>query len=145
MSDVDRCDAVCRDFNAARYYGHLGMVASSAAPGRSTVRLPFDEKLTQLYGGIHGGALTSLADAAISIAVATTVSETEAVATVELSIQFIAPAGPNDVVAEGTLTRRGRRLAFGSCVLTAGDREVARAQGIWHVGSRATIDKSRAR
>lgn len=133
MTDEERRAAVCRAFERAPYYVHLGMSASSDVDGESRVVLRFDPKLTQLYGGIHGGALMSLADAAISIAVATTVAEDEVVATVDLSVQFVAPAGPRDVVAAGSVTRRGKRLAFGRATLVAGHDTVAVAQGIWNV------------
>ena len=84
---------------------------------------------------MHGGAILSLADAAISIAILTVLEDGEALATVELSHQFIAPVGRNDLVACGEVTKKGRRIAFGRCEITAGDRTVAAAQGVWHVGA----------
>ena len=122
MSRIER-------FNASPYYQLLGMRASSDAQGHARVELPFDEKLTQLYGGVHGGALMTLADAAISIAVTTLLPEDERVVTTEISIQFLEPAGRNGVVAEGEVLRRGKRLAFGRCKILAEGRLVAHAQG----------------
>lgn len=137
--DAERLRAICARFNAAPFYRLLGMEAGSDRPGASRVRLPYSERLTQLYGGVHGGALLALADAAISIAVATTFTDEEANATVDVSMQFLAPAGPNAVLAEGTLHKRGKSMAFASAVLTAGGREVARAQGVCHIGRLAKI------
>jgi uncharacterized protein (TIGR00369 family) len=128
-----RCDAVCARFNAAGYYKLLGMSATSAAPGRSQVVLPFRDDLTQLYGGVHGGALLSLADAALSIALATTFEADETTATVDVSMSFLAPVGKRSVVAEGALVRRGRKIAFAECILRADDEEVARAKGVLYV------------
>jgi uncharacterized protein (TIGR00369 family) len=132
-SVAERCRAVCERFNAGSYYTLLGMTASSDAPGRSRVVLPFREALTQTYGGVHGGALLSLADAALNIALATTFENDETTATVDISMSFLAPAGRRDVEAEGVLTRRGRRLVFAECVLRAGGEEIARAKGICYV------------
>ena len=132
-ADLERCRAVCARFNAAPYYALLGMQAESDRPATARVTLRFDERLLQIYGGIHGGALLSLADAAINVALATTFERGEVNATVELSMQFLAAAGRGSVVAEGTLTRRGKRLAFGECVLRADGVLIARAQGICHV------------
>jgi uncharacterized protein (TIGR00369 family) len=129
-------------FNSAPYYATLGLVAASDGPGTSRVTLAFDRRLLQLYGGIHGGALLSLADAALNVAVATSLAEDEAVATVEVSMQFQAPAGENDVVAVGRMTRRGKTLAFAECVLSAGGRDVARAQGVCYIGARSKIDRT---
>jgi uncharacterized protein (TIGR00369 family) len=128
-----RCREVCARFNAARYYALLGMEAASDAPGTARVTLRFDERLTQIYGGIHGGALLSLADAAINVALATTFEHGETNATVELGMHFLAPAPRADVEARATLTRRGGRLAFGECVLLAEGAEIARGRGICRV------------
>ncbi len=142
MSDAEHLAKVCATFNAAPYYVRLGIVAGSDGVGRSRVRLPFSDGLTQLYGGIHGGALMSLADSALSVAIATTLGDDEAISTVAVSMFFLEPAGPNEIIAEGTLTRRGKRMAFAACTLSAGGRVIARAEGTCAIGS---IDKIRAR
>jgi uncharacterized protein (TIGR00369 family) len=126
-------DAIVRRFNESPYYKLIGLVAASDVPGTARVTLPFDEKLTQLYGGVHGGALLSLADSAISVALATTFVGEEKTATIEIAMHFMAPAGRNDIVAEAKVTHRGGRTAFGECTLSAGGKPVARATGICHV------------
>ena len=131
--ELERCHAVCARFNAAPYYALLGMQAESYAPGTARVTLRFDERLTQVYGKIHGGALLSLADAAINVALATTFELGEVNATVELSMHFMAPAGKTSVVADGKLTHRGSRLAFAECLLLSDGVPIARAHGICHV------------
>src|SRR5690349_14425123 len=110
------------------------MEAVSERAGVARVTLPFKVELTQTYGGVHGGALMSLADAAISVALATTFVDDSTTATVDISMQFMAPVGRQDVIAEGSITHRGNRLSFGDCVLRAGGQEVARAHGVCYVG-----------
>lgn len=132
-TELLRCRAVCERFNAAPYYRLLGMSASSDGPGKSRVALPFRADLVQLYGGVHGGALLSLADAAVNIAVATTFEGDETTATVDVSMSFLSPVGQRDVAAEGVVTRRGKRLAFAECVLRAGGEEVGRAKAVCYV------------
>jgi uncharacterized protein (TIGR00369 family) len=127
---------VCERFNTAAYYKMLGMVASSDAPGRARIVLPFKPELTQVYGNIHGGALLSIADSAINLAIATTFTEGETIATVDLSMSFLARAGRRDLVADATIVRRGNRVAFAECVIRAGDEDVARAHGTCYVSSR---------
>jgi uncharacterized protein (TIGR00369 family) len=127
---------VCERFNAAPYYHLLGLSAQSDQPGMSRVTLSFKPELQQLYGGIHGGALLSLADSAIAIAVATTFEDDESTATVDLSMHFIRPAGQSDLVAIGSLVKPDGRLRFGECVIRAGDREIGRAHGICYVAKR---------
>lgn len=133
-SDAARRSAsLCAQLNAAPYYQLLGMVAASDRPGEARVTLPWSDRILQVYGNIHGGALLSIADAAINIALATTFEGDERTATVALSMQFLAPAGRHDVVAMATVTRRGGRLGFGECVLRADGRDIARAHGTCYV------------
>lgn len=131
-----RCAEVCARFAEAPYYRLLGMSASCDSPGTARILLPFREELVQLYGGVHGGALLSLADAAINLAVATTFESNETTATVDVSMSFLAPAGRRDVEARGSVIRRGRRLAFGECVLLAGGEQIARAKGVCYLSER---------
>ena len=131
MSTV--ADSVCARFNAAPYYQLLGMVSSSERPGQSRVVLPFREELVQLYGGIHGGALLSLADSALSVAVASTFERGETTATIDVAMSFLAPAGRRDLEARGSLLRRGKRIAFAECTIHAGDEVVARGHGTCYV------------
>jgi uncharacterized protein (TIGR00369 family) len=132
---VDRCRAVCAEFNAAPFYGWLGMRAESDAPGTARVTLSFREELAQRYGGVHGGVLMTLADSAISVALATTFEGAETTTTVQVSVQFVAPAGKADLVAEAKLTEKGRKLAFVECSITAEARTVLRAHGVLKIGS----------
>jgi acyl-CoA thioesterase len=132
--------SIAERVNAAPWYQLLGMQASSEADGTARVSLPFHEKLTQLYGAIHGGVLLTLADSAICVALGTLLDEDELIATVQLSLEFLAPAGQSDLIAEGTVTKRGKTLAFGECVIRGGDRELARGHAVCHVGRRAPQD-----
>jgi uncharacterized protein (TIGR00369 family) len=141
-AELAHCEAVCRRFDSCEFYRLLGMRAGSDGIGTARLSLPFSEKLTQRYAGVHGGALMSLTDSSIAIAIATTVEEEQAVATVDLSIQFLEPAGQNDLVARAKVTRRGGRLAFGECEIFAGERRVARGHGTWYIGKKSSIDKS---
>jgi uncharacterized protein (TIGR00369 family) len=137
---LGRCREICAAFGEAPFYRLLGFRAFSDAPGTARVELPFRPELVQLYGGIHGGALLALADAAVNIALATAGALSMAPgedgagrqATVQLSMHFLAPAGQRDVVARSQVTRRGGRVGFAECVLRAGEDEIARAQGICH-------------
>ena len=141
-SELAHCEAVCRSFDSSEFYRLLGMRAESEARGSASIALPFSEKLTQRYAGIHGGALMSLTDSSIAIAIATTLDDDQAVATVDLSVQFLEPARQDNLVARARVTRRGRRIAFGECEIFAGERHVAHGHGTWYIGKKSKIDKS---
>jgi uncharacterized protein (TIGR00369 family) len=133
---ADRCADVCARFNAAPYYGLIGLRADCEAAGTSRVTLAYSEKLTQVYGGIHGGALMSLADASMGIALATLLDDREVAVTVEVSIQLVARPGPSDLVGRGSVVRRGKTLGFVQTSLECEGREVARASSVWHISKR---------
>ncbi len=132
-ADTARCAAVCAKFAAAGYYQLLGMEPSSDEPGRACVRMPFRPSLTQLYGGVHGGAVLSIADAAVNLALATTLADGENTATVDLSLSFVAPVGARDLEARASLTKRGRRVSFAECTITAGGEEIARGKAVLYL------------
>jgi uncharacterized protein (TIGR00369 family) len=136
---MDDLEKVCAPFNASHYYALLGIRASCDRPGHARVALPFKEELTQLYDAVHGGALLSIADAAVNVALASMVDASERTATIDLSMSFVAPPGRNDIVAEASVTERGKRVAFASCELRAGDKVIARAKGVCVITRKVTV------
>jgi uncharacterized protein (TIGR00369 family) len=142
--ELARCQAACAEFNASPYYATLGMHAESSAPGSSRITLAYSERLLQMYGGIHGGALLSVADAALMVACFTALDEGFGLGTIEISMHFLAPAGAHHVIAEGKVTRRGKTLAFSECVLQSNGRDIARAQGIAAIRPRDVVTRGQS-
>jgi uncharacterized protein (TIGR00369 family) len=71
-------------------------------------------------GGIVAGpVLMSLADSAVWAAVLGVVGPVTMAVTVSLTIHFLRPSPPGDVVAEARLHRVGRRLATGDVLMHA--------------------------
>ncbi len=71
-------------------------------------------------GIVHMAVLTTLGEVAAARAVG------EAVVPVALSVQFLAPAPPGNLRAEGSLLRRGRRLCAAEGEVFAGGILVAK-------------------
>lgn len=72
------------------------------------------KKLTQAAGFAHGGVTASLIDSAVGIALCTTLQLQEWVTTVELKVNFLAPARLGLLKAKGRIVHRGKRIAVGS-------------------------------
>jgi len=53
----------------SNYWNLLGMSIEKREKGRATVALPVSGKLLQLFGVVHGGAIASLIDSSIGVAV----------------------------------------------------------------------------
>lgn len=97
----------------AQFEQYLGMRIEEAAEGRAVLSMPFLVKLAQGKGLLHGGAVTSLADTAVAMAIKTVLPEGSHFATVELSLSFHAPVRSGTVRAVATIVERDERTIKG--------------------------------
>lgn len=83
--------------------------------GEAWMRLPYDARLVGNPddGVLHGGAITSLMDAACGIAVMVRLGVNAPIATLDLRIDYLKPATPGqDVVAHTECYKVTRSIAF---------------------------------
>ncbi len=110
----------------------LGMKILQLSKGRSVLEMNVDQHLHNLSGTMHGGIMADIADAAMGIAIATTISPDEDFTTMEMKISFFRPHIKGPLRAEGIVAKRGRRVAFTEAVLTNDEKQVvAKANGTW--------------
>jgi len=83
----------------------VGLVIDSAADGRAELRVPFRVKLSQGGGVMHGGALTTLADTSVAMAIKSLLPEGTIFATTELNTTFLAPVKSGWVRAVADVSR----------------------------------------
>ncbi len=81
--------------------------------------LVYRPELMQAGGVMHGGAIASLLDSVLVPAIGASLPEGSRYATVDLHVQFMEGVIDSDVVAEGWVVRRGRRVVFGQAEATA--------------------------
>lgn len=102
----------------------LGLEIVEAEAGQAVLSLPFTVKLSNGGGVMHGGALTSLADTAVAMAIKSLLPENTDFVTTKLSVEFLAP------VMEGVVTARARvsgpdgRTFHGQCELQGEEGEI---------------------
>lgn len=109
----------------------LGIHTDDLPDGSVRLSLTTDSSLHNELGFVHGGITAFLLDGAMGRAIGRTLSPGEICATVELSIQFLAPAGGR-LSAHAQADKSGRSIAFASAVCTREDGSVvARAHGTW--------------
>jgi uncharacterized protein (TIGR00369 family) len=82
----------------------LEMTIEEAGEGRARLTMPFRVKHAQGKGLMHGGAVTSLADTAVAMAIKSLLPEGTNFVTTELSLKFHAA-----VIAEATAERLDER------------------------------------
>ena len=89
---------------------------------------------TNNRGLIHGGLITSLADAAMGYSCALMTNWTTSFVTVSLSIDFVGTAEIGQWLAlEGDVIKTGTTICFAQCLAKADGTVIARASGTFRV------------
>ncbi len=113
------------------YSRHLGIKLAEFNSEKTVIEVDLKEHLKQHHGFAHGGALSSLADVALTFAGDTALGSS--VLTSEFKINFLKPAIGEKLVAEAKVVSSGKRLAVCVCEIFAVKGEekklVAIAQG----------------
>lgn len=111
-----------------------GIGIEMAERGRAVLTMPFTVKLAQGGGVVHGGALTTLADTAVAIAIKTLLPEGTVFATTELTTRFLAPVREGRLTATANVTGpEGRTFRGEAAVADEEGREVVRFTSVFRV------------
>ena len=95
------------------FYRHMGITLTKLGLGSSEIRVNVTKGLTQSAGFAHGGVAASLVDSAVGLALCTLLRYRESITTIELKVNFVAPAKPGLLKAKGRIIQRGKRIAVG--------------------------------
>ena len=118
----------------APFEDYVGMTIESAAEGAARLSLPF--RLCHANGGgvMHGGALVTLADTAVAMAIKSILPPGTFFATTELKTQFLAPVQAGTVTALARVRGPEGRTFHGEAELhDEAGRVVARFQSVFRV------------
>jgi uncharacterized protein (TIGR00369 family) len=120
----------------------LGAELTAFEPGRADLRLPIRHDLKQQFGFVHGGAVSYLADNALTYAGGSVVPG-QAVVTSEFKINYLRPAQGDALLARASVIHAGKTQIVCRCdvfAITGTDEKLcATAQGtIALLGSPAT-------
>jgi uncharacterized protein (TIGR00369 family) len=119
-------DIIERRSNPSTYYGHLGMYVKELDEGTSRMQMSVDDRLFNAGGVVHGGALASIADAAIAAALSTLVDlAKEKMFTVEMKVNYMAPVRDGEIIAEARIIQRGKSVAVGESNVYSADGKLA--------------------
>jgi acyl-CoA thioesterase len=89
----------------------LGIEVVEMRDGYSKLIMPFCEKITQPYCIVHGGAISTLADSAVAVSIASLVKPNKKFVTVEMKISFLEPIKEGVIEARAVVLRKGRIMA----------------------------------
>ena len=101
----------------APFEEYLGMIIEKAADGKAVMTMPFKAALCQGKGLMHGGAVVSLADTALAMAIKSILPEGTDFVTTRLSLEFHAPITGGAVRAEACISSRDDRTIEGISVV----------------------------
>jgi uncharacterized protein (TIGR00369 family) len=102
----------------------IGMELAAVRPGRVAIELDAGKQHASPLGTVHGGILCAIADAAMGLAYATKLKESETFATVELKVNFLRPVWQGRLRAEGKVVSSGRNLGLVECDVTDQDQRL---------------------
>ncbi len=115
---------------ATPYYNLLGIELAELRKGEAVLKVITSRQHTNPIGKIHGGLLTSIADAAMANAIRSLGVKG---VTVDMSTAFIAAAGLGDeIIAKGKVVKAGRDLYFAEAEITSNDKILVRCQGTFY-------------
>ena len=115
-------EAVAKAVNQSPYFSLLSMEIRDLQWGTSLLEIQLAEKHLQPFGFVHGGAMASIMDAATFWAVFPQIEKGLGLTTVEIKVNFLAPAQKGKLVAKGRCIRLGKTLALG-------DAEIRNSEG----------------
>jgi len=125
-------EAVAMIVNRSPYFSLLSMEIKDLQWGTALLEVQLEEKHLQPFGFVHGGAIASVMDAAAFWAVFPQVENGMGLTTVEIKVNFLAPAQKGRLVARGRCIRLGKTLALG-------ETEIRNTEGVLVAHGTATM------
>jgi acyl-CoA thioesterase len=107
-----RKQQILSEFPRFPFPNHLGLEIEELRYGYARLKQPFKTELTQGHDYLHGGVITALCDSAVAFALATIINKGEDMLTIELKVNFTAPAD-DDVFADAKIIHKGKNTAVG--------------------------------
>lgn len=104
---------VSTSVNGCPYFQLLSMKLVELEVGKSVLHIDLGKKHLQPFGVVHGGVFSSIIDAAAFWAVYSEAAEELGMTTVDLKINYLAPAYKGTMVAEGRCIKLGKTIGLG--------------------------------
>jgi uncharacterized protein (TIGR00369 family) len=117
----------------------LGIQGESASAGACVLVLPVRPEFVGDFRrpALHGGVVSSLIDAAGGVAAWSTLGPEESVSTVDLTVDFLEPAGlAAPLRAAAQLVRKGNRVCHVRVAVTQDGKLVAEGRGVYNIHKR---------
>ncbi len=114
-------EALAMLVNRCPFFSLLSMEIKDLQWGTSLLEVKLEEKHLQPFGMVHGGVMASVVDAAAFWAVFPQVEKGMGLTTVEMKLNYLAPAQKGKLLAQGRCIKMGRTLALGETHVRNGE------------------------
>jgi len=104
----------------------MGVEVPELGEGYARFTLEIRPDFHNSQGFLQGGVIAALADEAVAYALFSLVPEGEMISTVEMKVNFLAPAQTGVIEAQAHIRKRGRTLSLGEVEVTQDTRLVAK-------------------
>jgi uncharacterized protein (TIGR00369 family) len=125
-------EIVTERVNQCPYFSLIAMSLEDVGIGECRLEVRVQERHLQPFGIVHGGVFSSLVDAAAFWAVYPELDEHLGLTTVEMKLNYLAPA------SQGFMIAKGRRLRVGN-TLCLGEASVENEKGLLLAHGTATM------
>ena len=122
MTGPGRLDDIARVMALPGFGKWAGMRVVSVEPGKVALGLASKPELTQFFGHFHGGVITALADQAAGAAVTSALPEGKIAVTVEIKVNFMAPANGEEIIARAEAMQAGGSIAVAKIEVISQDK-----------------------
>lgn len=115
MSQTADLKQLTEMFDAIPHCNEMGMQITSLEHGKATMHLHYQDRLAgnPQTGVVHGGVISTLLDTACGLSAMSAVAASTPVATLDLRIDYLQPARPNEaILAQAECYRLTRSVAF---------------------------------
>jgi uncharacterized protein (TIGR00369 family) len=123
-------ETVRMQFELARVLGLRGLTIGD---GRCVWATTVGDVHRNPYGAVHGGVLFTLVDYAMGGALTSALEGAQRCTTLEIKINYVAPATEGEVRAEAWVVSKGARVAVMEAKVTAGETLLAVATGTFYI------------
>lgn len=121
------------------YSNLIGMKIVTVHEGIGQVAIAVDERLMHPQMIVHGGVIFTLADTAMSLSLISVFPPGTSVSTIEAKVNYLLPVREGELLAEATITHKGRSIAVTEATvfnIVDGERKaVARVLGTFSIRS----------
>ena len=109
--------AAAKIVNECPYFSLISMEIKELVWGQCRIEAKVQEKHMQPFGLVHGGIFAGLVDAAAFWAVFSEIDDGLGMTTVELKVNYLAPASKGILIAKGRSLKVGKTICLGEAFL----------------------------